>query len=98
MTVQYFLDKILITYYYKERVRHNDVINRTALTIVKYGGVIFLVFGAAALAPNKCAIEFSQNKVLHYSNEILSCGKIFWWAPLVMLGLAALLLVTIFLI
>ncbi len=57
LTIQYFLDKILITYYYKERVRHNDVLNRAALEIVKYGGVVFLIFGAASLGPNRCAVE-----------------------------------------
>lgn len=44
-TVEYVLDKLLITYYYKERVENNDFLNRSTLRVLKYGIVIFLFIG-----------------------------------------------------
>ena len=45
---QYILDKLLVTYYYKEQVEHNDYLNRVVLNILKYGIVSFYLFAAYA--------------------------------------------------
>ena len=55
--VTYVLDKLLITYYYKERVEHNDFLNRSALQVLKYGIVLFVFIGGQALISNYCAIH-----------------------------------------
>ena len=47
--IQFILDKILITYFWKEQVIHNDLLNRFTLRIIKYGICIFLYFGGVAL-------------------------------------------------
>jgi len=54
LMLQYIIDKLLITYYYKEQIEHNDLINRWALRVIKYGIVLFYVFGAFAIAANYC--------------------------------------------
>merc|ERR1740117_1556730 len=55
--IQFCLDKILITYYYKEQVVHNDLLNRFTLRILKYAVVMFLIFGAWAMKANYCTIS-----------------------------------------
>jgi len=55
--VQYILDKLLITYYFKERVEQNDLLNRTALNILKYGIVVFMFFGGWIITSNHCTVE-----------------------------------------
>ena len=52
--LQYVVDKLLITYYYKETVEHNDLMNRTALRIIKYGIAVFYFYGGMAIAANYC--------------------------------------------
>lgn len=57
LMIQYFVDKLLITYYYKEKVEQNDLLNRTALVIIKYGCCIYLISGGLGIALNNCAIS-----------------------------------------
>jgi hypothetical protein len=56
LMIQYFADKLLITYYYKENVEQNDLLNRTALVIIKYGCCIYFIFGGLGIALNHCSI------------------------------------------
>jgi hypothetical protein len=51
---QFIIDKLLITYYYRERVEHNDLLNRTTLRLVKYSIVLFLLFGGITISMNYC--------------------------------------------
>lgn len=60
------IDKLLITYYYKERVEHNDFLNRTVLKIVKYGIVIFLMFASVAEMSNYCALV-NRERTIEYT-------------------------------
>ena len=57
LLIQFFIDKLLITYYYRERVEQNDLMNRSVLGVIKYGAVLFLVSGGFAVAFNYCSIE-----------------------------------------
>lgn len=50
LITQMIIDKLLITYFYKERVEHNDLLNRSALRIMKYSLGAFLLFGGEAIA------------------------------------------------
>ena len=74
--VTYILDKLLITYYYKERVENNDFLNRNTLRVLKYGIILFLFIGGQALVSNYCAIN-NQDHSIQYMNEILSCRGMF---------------------
>lgn len=49
MFCQYILDKILVTYYYRQEVNHNDRLSRIVLQIHKYGPVLMLVCGASTI-------------------------------------------------
>lgn len=53
---QYLFDKLLVTYYYKERVEHNDYLNRSSLIALKYGIVVFLYFSGKSLTNNYCSV------------------------------------------
>lgn len=77
--IQFMVDKLMITYYYKERPQHNDFLNRSALRILKYGIAIFSFFGGIALTQNYCSLT-SQPQSLLYTNEFLICRG-FWKDP-----------------
>lgn len=62
------MDKLLITYFYKERVEHNDLLNRTLLTILKYALFVYLFMGGLAIASNYNTIDNSVIKPLEYTN------------------------------
>jgi hypothetical protein len=97
LMVQYFLDKLLITYYYKERIEHNDMLNRIALSITKYGISIFLCFGGFAIAMNNCAtINTREPLVVVTSNP--KCRHDLSWQPKVMFysGLASFIIMVLF--
>lgn len=83
-------DKLLITYFYKERVEHNDLLNRNAVRIIKYALVIFLFVGGLAMAYNYCALE-NVSKPINFTNEILVCYKM-WTLPITLVFASALLL------
>ena len=51
---QFILDKLLLTYFYKECTEHNDVLNRVFLRILKYGIAVYLAFAALTLTMNQC--------------------------------------------
>ena len=69
--LQYVVDKILITYFYKEVVEHNDLLNRLALRFIKWGIILFYIFGAYALASNYCNIYNNNEFALLYATEFL---------------------------
>lgn len=54
---QYLMDKLLITYYYKEKTVNDDLLNTNVLRIIKYGIILFFLSGASILAANSCAIH-----------------------------------------
>lgn len=51
---QFILDKLLLTYFYKECVEHNDVLNRVFIRTLKYGVSVYLAFAALTLTMNQC--------------------------------------------
>jgi hypothetical protein len=75
-----------VTYYYKERVEHNDFLNRVALKILKYGIIVFLFFSSVAMQSNHCSI-INTKKPLTYFNEFIDCSAI-WREPLVLIAAA----------
>jgi hypothetical protein len=74
--LQYILDKLLITYYFKEKVLHNDLLDRIALRVSKFGVALFLFFGGFAIASNNCMVV-NSTQILLYTNDILKCFA-FW--------------------
>jgi hypothetical protein len=74
--LQYILDKLLITYYFKEKVLYNDLLDRISLRVAKFGVALFLFFGGFAIASNNCMIVNSTQMLL-YTNDILQCFA-FW--------------------
>lgn len=77
--IQFMVDKLMITYYFKERPQHNDFLNRSALRIIKYGIAFFSFFGGIALTQNYCSLT-SQAGSLEYTNMFLVC-KGYWKDP-----------------
>lgn len=74
---QYVVDKLLISFYYKERVMHNDILNRSCLRILKYSFVIFFYFAADSMKSNYCSIHNNITDKLLYTNEKFMCTGIF---------------------
>lgn len=66
---QVVMDKLLITYFYKERVEHNDLLNRTLLIILKYALFIYMFIGGIAMSSNYNTIDNDVIHPLKYSNE-----------------------------
>jgi hypothetical protein len=66
-TTEYVLDKLLITYYYKERVENNDFLNRSTLRVLKYGIVFFFVYWGTG--PDIKLLCDQQSGKLHLVHE-----------------------------
>lgn len=78
LSLQYIVDKLLITYYYKEVVEHNDMMNRTALRIIKYGIIVFYFFGGMAIAANYCQITNKGTGMqLDHVTQCMPCFKVY---------------------
>lgn len=65
---QYIIDKILVTYFYKQEVLHNDKLTRTVIQINKFAPVIFFISAGATLAQNYCAMTNDLIIPLQYTN------------------------------
>ena len=50
LVIMFILDKLLITYYHKERVINSDLLDRVTLKISKYAIALFLIFGGISTA------------------------------------------------
>ena len=46
---QYLLDKLLLTYYYRQNVNHNDQLTKMVINAIKYAPILLLVVGGATL-------------------------------------------------
>jgi hypothetical protein len=55
--VQFFLDKLLVAFYYRERTEHNDTMNRFVLRVLKYGASVFLLASSVQIAANHCMVN-----------------------------------------
>lgn len=84
---QSIADKLLITYYYKERVEHNDLLNRSALKAIKYALFMFLFTGGFAMASNYCTLE-NVSREINFSNESLVCLN-YWVGPQILISTSA---------
>ena len=80
--LQFVLDKMLITFYYKERIVHNDFLNRCALRVLKYCVCPFLYFGATALRNNYCTID-REVGAKNYAMQFGDCRKV--WSQVVVM-------------
>lgn len=94
--VQYVLDKILVTYYYKQDVHHNDRLNRVVIQIHKYAPVFFLLWGASTLIQNHCMMTNDLLKPLLFTNQIQSCQHIGYVSLIMFLAAQVLLLGLVF--
>jgi len=81
---QIVMDKLLITYFYKERVERNDLMNRKFLSILKYALFAYMFIGGLALASNYATISNEIVLPLDYSNMHYLFFKI-WAAPEILL-------------
>ena len=70
---QYVVDKLQITYYWKERVEHNDYLNRSAIRVMQYGIVLFYLFSFYGMAANFCTLHNDQNVHLLVATEFFPC-------------------------
>lgn len=76
LIIQTIVDRLLITYFYRERVEHNDLLNRTALTIMKYALFSLCLVGGLALASNYNSIA-NVFTPLAYSNQVKLVFKLY---------------------
>ena len=83
------MDKLLVTYYYKERVEHNDFLNRSSLQILKYGIVLFLYFSGVTMKANYCSIYNSKEHIA-YANEFNECNNT-WREPKILMTVGLIL-------
>lgn len=84
--VQFIMDKMLISFYYKERVVHNDLLNRSSLRVIKYAVCVFLYFGGSAMRSNYCTVS-NQPGSVSFSTEFLDCRHM--WSKVVIMYCAA---------
>lgn len=71
---QFVCDKLLITYYYRERVLNNDLLNRLALGILKYAAAVFFLFGGLAVQNNYCSQHNNFSLYVETSTELIYCA------------------------
>jgi hypothetical protein len=69
---QFIVDKLLITYYYKQKVEHNDFLNRNFLKALKYSPVIFFCVAARSCDENYCAVTNVVHEI-KYTNHLPAC-------------------------
>jgi len=55
--IQFIADKVLMSYYFKEKVIYNDTLNRFVMGIAKYAICFFLYFGGVQISMNHCTIS-----------------------------------------
>jgi hypothetical protein len=91
---QFILDKLFITYFYKEKVMHNDFLNRSVLRALKYAIVLFLYFGGSAMRQNYCSIT-NQTRYLNFSTELLTCRSL--WSEVIMCYCLSIIIAAFFL-
>jgi hypothetical protein len=84
----------MVTYYYKERVEHNDYLNRWTIKVLKYGIVSFLFFAAFAMSANYCALNNIPQSI-QYMNQFSKCKG--WWREPKILATCAFLSLIFFL-
>ena len=64
---------MLITYYYKQKLEHNDLLNRSFLKILKYSPVVFFCVGARSCFENYCAVTNVVHEI-RYTNHFPACS------------------------
>lgn len=85
ISIQYLADKLMITYYYRERIEHEDLLNRTVLKVVKFGICLFYIIGALVLAQGYCTVYNNDQLELKYVTEFTNCFAM-WSAPRVLIA------------
>ena len=53
IVLQFCIDKLLITFYFRENPLYNDFLNRVALKILKYAFPLYFFFAGIAVASNQ---------------------------------------------
>lgn len=84
----------MITYLWKERIEHDDLLNTVSLRVIKYGLFVFYIVGALALAANHSVVSNDDIKPIHYVTQFTS-DFVLWDLPWVMIGIGSFYLVLI---
>lgn len=71
-STQFIIDKLLITYFYKQKVEHNDLLNRSFLKALKYAPVVFFFVAGKSCKENYCAVN-NQVHEIKYTNHFPAC-------------------------
>lgn len=71
--VQYFMDKIFITYWYRPKAILSDPTNGTTLSILKYAPAIYLMMGFFIFRENQCPISNELIQDITYANQPQKC-------------------------
>ncbi len=97
LSCQYIFDRLLVTYYYKQNVLHNDRLQRSAIKVLKYAVCLFFVLGAATISQNDCTLNNNHIQPITNTNSIQTCHRfgelsifmvIFSFIVLILLGIS----------
>lgn len=88
---QYFLDRLLITYWYDEYPIHSDSLDAFVLRVFKYAPSIMIIFTSMIIYQSYC--NFSNDPpLINYTNQLLVCQKM-WAVPWLLLVFGILLFI-----
>ena len=90
MAIQTVMDRLLIVYFYRPKVEHNDILNRTTLQIMKYALFTMCFIGALAIASNFNTISDEVNPIW-YVNEFPLYFKV-WNTPQLLIYIGMMIL------
>ena len=90
MTIQTVLDRLLIVYFFKPKVEHNDILNRMTLDIMKYALFTMCFIGALAIASNHNTIT-ETHRPLWYLNEFF-LDFLIWNTPQLLIYIGMMIL------
>lgn len=76
IVIQYFLDKLLITFFHQAKPESNDIMNRWLIACLKYGVAVGLFFGGVQVATNHCTVLMDKATPLKYVTSSPSCFEI----------------------
>lgn len=75
LAVKYILDKLLVTYFYRQNTNHNENVSKIIFHMLKYAPVLYFVWGGTTLLNNACMVSNTQLKPISYSNKSFICEK-----------------------
>lgn len=88
-TVQFFLDKILLVYWYKSIPLRSDTMIIFSIRIIQFAPVFMFFSAAFSLSHNACMTQ-NQSKPIDIDNEVVICTDL-WWLPKFIYAIASIL-------